>query len=777
MKRATPFVLALAVFVLVVIGARRYLTGDEVVIEERASAAPGEVELVEPAAPEELEAPAPEPAGVGREQVALEPALAPAEEAERTATLVVIARWDDDGTPAVSMGVSTYPSTRANAFLHRDRAITGPDGRATFVVRAPERLGAYLDQGESEFVELAPGDVRELVLTAERWAVTRGRVVDREGNPQADAEIWVSAGFNYTYGSVVARTRGDGRFEVPIGAANYIGARKVGHVPSHLRHPNAAKGEELELVLPLRGPAGRVVGVVRGTDGAPIANALVHIGTMRGHVVELEDGAQGTQAPGLRARSADSGRYAVDSVEPGRVTLRARAANYAVLALEIDVEPDRVTEVDIVLTRGITARGTVREPGGAPIEGVFVGYGDYGAFDSGRTLTAADGAYELSGGDPSGWTIVARMQGLGAAETTLAGAPGAVVEWHPVLDPGRAIHGVVRDTDGVPLEHMRVTARSARWAGGVPLQAVTASDGTFRITNAEDKVYALTVGERGTVFAIHEVGGVRPSSAPITIVIPTGARPSAYVKGRLVLPSGIRATLTAFLVGGDRGPFIHFDADTGEFADGPWPPGDYRLWIMSDDYPRTSLANFSLAVGETRDLGTLELVPTGKLVIVAILPAGGHAGGATVEVRDRQGDQAHWGRVESDAEAEIDLAPGSYVVRVSTARELAAHTVVEVASGATTRATLELVGSPRLEVALDFEGEELATLTLTVFDADGWPVELLRAGAVKTGRALGFPLTAGSYRVEAVAGDGRRGNASVQVTAGASPATVVLELR
>ncbi len=143
MKRATPFVLALAVFVIVVIGVRRYLTGDEVVIEEQASAAPGEVELVELAASPELEAPA--PAEVGREQVALELARAPAEETERTATLVVIAHWDDDGTPAVNMGVSTYPSMRANPFLHCDRAITGPDGRATFVVRAPERLGAYLD--------------------------------------------------------------------------------------------------------------------------------------------------------------------------------------------------------------------------------------------------------------------------------------------------------------------------------------------------------------------------------------------------------------------------------------------------------------------------------------------------------------------------------------------------------------------------------------------------------------------------------------------------------
>ena len=84
----------------------------------------------------------------------------PATRTAATATLIVAAVWDDDGSPAEGIGVSTFPTSRPNPFLHKQRSVTDARGRATFKVRAPIRVGAYLDQGDSEYLELESDEVR-----------------------------------------------------------------------------------------------------------------------------------------------------------------------------------------------------------------------------------------------------------------------------------------------------------------------------------------------------------------------------------------------------------------------------------------------------------------------------------------------------------------------------------------------------------------------------------------------------------------------------------------
>lgn len=778
MNPSLRFALILSSLVVVLLALRGLLSQDAVAPQGVEAAGPDAAELVPPPAANPARTLDAAPRASVREVVS-SPEPATAVDAGSSATLIVQVRWDDDGSPGAGLGVSTFPISRPNPFLHRRRAVTDPDGRVTFQVRAPGRVGAYVDLGDSEFVELEPGEEHLLELSAQRWAEVRGRVVDHVGSPVADAGIWVSAGANYTNGSAVARTRLDGGFQVPIGMHNYIGARKAGHVPSHLRSPRAGKGAEVEMVLPLRGFSGRVVGTVRDADGEPVADALLHLGTLRGHNVELEDGRQGTQAPGLGARSDEEGHFEIDSAEPGTSRLYARGSGYAVTEQTVEIEAQSPSAVEVVLIRGLTARGTVRDGEGKPLEDVRVAYGDYAQFTSGHTKSAADGTYELTGGSPLEWVLVAKERGMGEDSATLTGEPGAVVEWDPVLDPGLSIHGRVVDSTGSPLDGLSLTAERDVWTGGGQrLQARSGADGAFRLTNAEDTPYRLVVRERGSFFPVYSQGGVRPSPEPLTIAIPDENRPSAHVRGRVVLPEGVNATLVAIREGENSGPFVAFDADSGEFEGGPWPPGSYRLWLVGEDYPYTTLATFELVRGERRDLGVLELEAPGKLVLTVVGADGAPVPEASAMVLDRSGDQLHWGEPKGEQGLTLDLAPGSYLVRVSADEAGAAHTRIDVRPGETIRVQLTLDTSTALGLELSFpedETREMVFLTIRVVDETGWTVELQHVGVRPRGWTTDIPLPPGRYRVVARTGDGRTAEASGVVTAGGSSPPVLLE--
>lgn len=700
---------------------------------------------------------------------------------ESRATLIIQVRWDDDGSPGAGLGINIFPSSRPNPFLHGQRAVTGPDGRATFQVHAPGRVGAYADLGDSVYMDLEPGEEHLLELTAARWADVRGRVVDHLGNPVPDAAIWVSAQANYSNGSIVAHTRPDGSFQVPIGMHNNIGARKGGHVSSHLRSPSAAKAEVVVLELPLRGFSGRVLGTVRDADGQPVSDTLLHLGTLRGHIVKLEDGGQGNQAPGLRARTDGKGRFEIDSAEPGPSRLYARAEGFAVTKLDVVIEAEEATVVDVVLIRGLTARGTVRDGDGKPLDNVSVRSGDYGQFPSCHTRSAADGSFELPGGSPGGWMVVANQRGIGKDSATLSGEPGAVVEWNPVLGPGLSIHGRVVDSSGAPLEGFSVNAEGDR-VNGRPnrLQDRSAADGSFRLTNAKDVRYRLQVSELGSLFPVYSQYGVRPSTDPLTIAIPDEDRPSAHVRGRVVLPEGAQVTLGVIRNGENGGPFVLFDAESGEFEAGPWPPGNYRLALVGQNYPRATLATFELVRGEHRDLGLLLVESPGSLELKAVGANGAGIAEARVLVLDRSGDMQEWGGFEGEQGLSLDLVPGSYLVRVSSRESGAAHTTVEVFSGETTRVQLTLDATTALALEIPLPPEdagERVLVTVRVVDEEGWTVARQRFTVSEQERTLKIHLAHGSYLIRASTLDGRTAEASVLVTGGESSPPVLLEIR
>ena len=110
-------------------------------------------------------------------------------------------------------------------------------------------------------------------LQAKRTYILRGRVVDHEGAPVADAGIHqVSSEWSTELG----RSDAGGRFTVPLLHDCEVAARKAGHASSYVRVVRVDR--DLDIELTLRGMAGTVRGRVHDASGAGIAWATVLVG-------------------------------------------------------------------------------------------------------------------------------------------------------------------------------------------------------------------------------------------------------------------------------------------------------------------------------------------------------------------------------------------------------------------------------------------------------------------------------------------------------------------
>jgi len=121
----------------------------------------------------------------------------------------------------------------------------------------------------------------------------------------------------------VATTGADGRFWIPVGRSQHVGARKPGYVDSYFVNLAAAEGDTAAVRLALRGTSGVIRGVVRGVRGRPIAGALVTAG-VGGYERVLGDGRQVTMQPPPLASTAEDGTFCLDGLEGGVVSLDLR---------------------------------------------------------------------------------------------------------------------------------------------------------------------------------------------------------------------------------------------------------------------------------------------------------------------------------------------------------------------------------------------------------------------------------------------------------------------
>ncbi|WP_228973932.1 MFS transporter [Streptomyces sp. DH12] len=149
----------------------------------------------------------------------------------------------------------------------------------------------------------------------------------------------------------------DGRYALstPAPGAYVLIASAAGHQPRAVTLTAGDRPDgtvELDVVL---GGAGRLSGAVTTPDGSPVHDAGVTLTDVRGDVVAT-------------ARTGPDGGYLLTELIAGEYTLTCGAPGLRPTAAPVTVQAARETRQDVELAGGAVLCGTVRAPGGRPVE-------------------------------------------------------------------------------------------------------------------------------------------------------------------------------------------------------------------------------------------------------------------------------------------------------------------------------------------------------------------------------------------------------------------------
>ncbi|MEU6415490.1 MFS transporter [Microbispora sp. NPDC046933] len=219
----------------------------------------------------------------------------------------------------------------------------------------------------------------------------RGFVKGQDGLPVGRATLTLIDVRGHQLGRTVTRDDGGYALGTP-GGGTYVLIASAGD-----REPQVAtlvvgdQPVDFDMVL---AASGRLVGTVRGTDGSPVAEAVVVVTDVRGEVVATS--------------STDAeGGFSFSGIVAGTYTLTVSGAAYRPAAVPIEVLGTGQTRHDVVLLPGARVRGTVRVKDGVPLADARVTLLDAAGNVVGVATTGEDGEYaftDLTGGQ---YTIVA----------------------------------------------------------------------------------------------------------------------------------------------------------------------------------------------------------------------------------------------------------------------------------------------------------------------------------------------------------------------------------
>jgi putative cell wall-binding protein/protocatechuate 3,4-dioxygenase beta subunit len=301
---------------------------------------------------------------------------------------------------------------------------------------------------------------------------------------------------------VLARTDAGGVVSftgLPAGASWSVVAAGPGLAPATGSGVLSGGTTTTQLVL----QAGRSAsGRVRDADHEPVSGGLV--GTV--------DPATGET---VLTTTDDQGRWALDSLSPGVVTLYASDGT-DVIEQSLDLTGGSVTEVDLVLDRpgtagaGATVEGVVTDPSGTPLLGRMVQLVRDGLPVT-LTTTGADGAYAFDGVPEGAWTLVVALGGSPSlhqpVDVPTSASQPPVTETVDLV--GLPAVGWTLEPPFEPAPPGGVTGRNASLAAG-PDVAATVSASVHRISATGDSHAPPVTITQSSTFGEYISGLPRP---------------------------------------------------------------------------------------------------------------------------------------------------------------------------------------------------------------------------------------------------------------------------
>lgn len=683
---------------------------------------------------------------------------------------------DQSGAPVAGAAVALEPMLEAG---HQERwfdperrpmpevrAASDAEGRFTLrhvvpghwdLVVARRGFAAARRPGVEVGAEAEPTDLG--VVELEAGVVLEGLVTDAAGRPVAGAEVAPRRsesssslpGARDEPAGATVTTDAEGRFrldDLRAGGRVDLEARHRDYLPGFV--PGVDPATSGPVTLPLTTPRG-LTGRVVGPEGEPVARAWVH--------------AQGECSdPSERPRpspwTAEDGSFQLERLRPGSCDVRVSRADYVdrtVRGLVVPADRD-LAGVVVALERGAVVEGRALDADGAPVE-----VGSVSAWpqtdSSVQGAPIEEGRYRIEGLEPGRYRLEARsFFDESEASVEVDVGPGVTVRDFQLVRRA-AVAGRVVDHLGTPVAGVSITLTSTS-----PVyrreQAVSAADGSFRITAASGRYDARAI-KAGVGTAVHP--GVEVAAGPVE-GLELRLAPGGAIAGRIVgvATADLGSVRVRAFGGRESGPAVGVVDHEGRYRVPDLAPGEWR--VEAELGPRRAGATVRLAPGEAEVVQDLEL-PGGPPLAGRVLLDGEPLAGAGVRGGSTGARTAHDGRFEIQG-----LRPGRHTLTVSGERqlhhqvtvELDEHreAVIEIATGRLTGRVVSATGVP-------LEGVDLAASRFL-----GRPVQLPISGLprARSGADGTFEiprLAAGSYVLTASLPGHQTATLTVEVQAGA----------
>jgi hypothetical protein len=398
-------------------------------------------------------------------------------------------------------------------------------------------------------------------------------------------------------------------------------------VPSLSVRPNAKRAQAPPQTGrsdedPFAGATATITGIVVTTDGRPVANARLGL-------VDASDPDANPNFAYWRAHRATTdelGRFVIEGLRPSDYLVGAQGPGIHVRTPVHVTAP--ATGVRIEALQLGEARATLVRPDGTPFSGEIRVWRAVAASiadeddSAGRsaprgvsmgtdveTMTILNGALTVVGLDRRKTAVHLQFGEFAPLELEVATPPGQVRDaGRFVLDPGRSIHGTVRDRDGLPISTATVSP-SIDW------HATRADDdGKFLLEHVPSGPFSGRVYADG--FLPQEFPAVTDTTADVEIVLDRGARVTVVLKN---LDGGLAhdASVFAHRIGADGknaddelAPPIRdwlasaLSTDEDGTVSLPLPAGHYRFVenAPNEDGDPPSLGEVTVADGESKEI-------------------------------------------------------------------------------------------------------------------------------------------------------------------------------
>jgi hypothetical protein len=641
--------------------------------------------------------------------------------------------------------------------------------------RAPESTGVVeptIDTSVPSLAEEPQRSDRQAVVSPEVPAsavatqegeTVRGRVVDSNGSPVGDAEVWTS---EWDLGlEPAARTDSNGGFELLRPERGFVlGARHPDFAPStQLR---VAKGEELgdgDIVLTLPGPAGRLSLQVLDRSSHPVAGARAKLGSSSKTAL-LPSGQEGRTPPPWVCQTNENGCLSTGGLAPGNVEVTVRAKGFKLWTGSCAVIASQEAHLKVALALGATIEGRISDQAGQPLSGVRVSAGPRQDYHPATVSTETDrnGQYLLEGVWEGEIRVSASSSSYGHTVEELEVSQGERLVWNAVLQPQLPISGRVVDEDDRPLENWVAALIKPGDSGHWLRNSRTDSDGRFELADPPKEQIDLEVRSRlqdtGPVVLVENV---HAGDKELLVRVPRDRMPTAGIAGRIIYSDGSpcdAGRIRYSPVDDPRGMTWTERADSdGAFRIGPIRPIRYRLAVSDNDLSCDDLGEVQTAADEVKDLGDIVLQRSGSLIV---LPTPTTPEGIEYFLgQPRPGERTVY-RSWKSLPDRIPLRPGEYLLHARGSEYESEEISFRITPGATTTVSLPMVS--RMAYALEFvcpDGAKVSQVEVEIrgFD-DGALKRAITVSSDEQGRLISrFELSPGIYTLSAVADNGYKG--------------------